>query len=164
MCNFNTRLNKDFIHYRTGVNFTSTFNETLESQGCNANESFSIATHGWLASKNDEWVAPLINNLITNRGGCIIFMDYGKIANVVNYFALIPHFANISAVLLKKLKQLESEKFDPANGFMFGFSFGARLVIDAASKFGFQRIKSIDGKVEQTPVEIPFTFVLYRCF
>lgn len=157
-------MNKDFIHYRTGVNFTSTFNETLESQGCNSNESFALATHGWLASKNDEWVAPLINNLITNRGGCIIFMDYGKIANVVNYFALIPHFANISAVLLKKLKQLESEKFDPAKGFMYGFSFGARLIIDAASKFGFQRFKSIDGKMEQTPVEISFTFVLYSCF
>lgn len=120
----------------------------MESQGCKSNESFALATHGWLASKNDPWVAPLINNLINHRGGCIIIMDYSKIGNVVNYFALTPHFANISAVLLKKLKQLESENFDPAKGFMFGFSFGARLVIDAASKFGFQRFKNIDGKMK----------------
>lgn len=139
---------RNLIHCRTGENFTSTFNQTLESQGCKSNESFALATHGWLASKNDPWVAPLIDNLINHRGGCIIIMDYSKIGNIVNYFALTPHFANISAVLLKKLKQLESENFDPAKGFMFGFSFGARLVIDAASKFGFQRFKNIDGKME----------------
>ena len=73
-------------------------------------------------------------------------MDYSFYAKIPFYRTVINHFPYISKVLLYKLKQLEEDGFNPDNMYMFGYSFGARLVIDAAAEFGHQRIKQIDGK------------------
>jgi hypothetical protein len=43
------------------------------------------------------------------------------------------------------MNQLESEKFDFNNGYMFGFSFGAWLSIKTAKDFGIKRFSQIDG-------------------
>ncbi len=45
------------------------------------------------------------------------------------------------------LLQLANEGHDPDNMFLFGFSFGAQLTLDAASRFGYQKIKEIDGNL-----------------
>lgn len=45
------------------------------------------------------------------------------------------------------MHQLEAEGFDFANGYMFGFSFGAHLAITTATNFGAKRFKEIDGEV-----------------
>lgn len=75
-----------------------------------------------------------------------MFVDYSYYAMIPFYRVFYNHFSNISNVILNKLKQLEVEGFSPDNIYMFGYSFGARLVIDAAAEFGHQRIKQIDGK------------------
>lgn len=41
---------------------------------------------------------------------------------------------------------MEAEGIDPANIYMYGHSLGARMVIDAGIKFGFNRIGLIDGE------------------
>jgi uncharacterized membrane protein len=41
---------------------------------------------------------------------------------------------------------MEAEGIDPAKIFMYGHSLGARMVIDAAIKFGTQKIGMIDGE------------------
>lgn len=41
---------------------------------------------------------------------------------------------------------MEAEGIDPANIFMYGHSLGARMVVDAALKFGPGKIGMIDGK------------------
>ena len=46
---------------------------------------------------------------------------------------------------LIKLRQLNELGVSDDDLFMYGFSFGARLVIDAGVNFGANRIKQIDG-------------------
>lgn len=69
-------------------------------------------------------------------------MDYSKYSKTGNYFALVGHFKGISQTLVKKILQA-TEKFE--NVFMFGFSFGSRLVFEAGSKIGYQLIDRIDA-------------------
>lgn len=128
------------------MSFNSTFNKTLTSQGCDPSGKFSIVVHGWTESITRGWVPDLISNLTFYRGGCVIFMDYFYFAKNTDYFALVRQFANISNVLLQKLKQLEREGVQDDNLFLFGFSTGSRLVFDAGINFGVQRIKYIDGE------------------
>lgn len=137
--------NKTLICFSTGKSFISTFNKTLTSQGCDPSGKFSIITHGWTENIKRHWVPDLISNLTFFRGGCVIFMDYYTFSKNPYYFAMVVQFANISNVLLNKLKQLEKEGIQDDNLFLFGFSFGARLVFDAGINFGVQRIKYIDG-------------------
>jgi hypothetical protein len=55
------------------------------------------------------------------------------------------HWPKVSALLVRKLKQMEAEGIDPAKIFLYGHSLGARMVIDAGIKFGPNRIGMIDG-------------------
>lgn len=75
----------------------------------------------------------------------MVFIDYSFYANNSNYFDFLKYFPTISDIVTKRLEKIEREGFDPDNIYMFGHSAGARLVIDAAANFGFQRIKEIDG-------------------
>lgn len=139
--------NKSFIQFQSsdGDSFVSTFRDNLTELGCNSSEKVAIVVHGWLESIETEWVPDLINNLLQYRGGCIIFMDYSNHSIVNDYFLLVRKFSMISSVLLKKLKQLEAEGFDENQMFVYGFSFGAQLVINAGILFGENRIAEIDG-------------------
>ena len=64
---------------------------------------------------------------------------------VQDYFLLVKKFTLLSGVLVEKLYQLEAEGFNPDNLFMYGFSFGAQLVINAGNLYGDSRIAEIDG-------------------
>ena len=44
--------------------------------------------------------------LLMYRGGCVILLDYSKCFNVDKYLKLLRKFSKMSAVLLKKLRQL----------------------------------------------------------
>lgn len=74
-------------------------------------------------------------------------MDYSNHSVVQEYFTLVRKFDELSYILVEKLYQLESEGFNPENGFMCGFSFGAQLVINAGNLYGPQRIAEIDGNI-----------------
>lgn len=83
------------------------------------------------------------------RGGCISCMDYytySQDTSLLGYINLLDDFYNISAVLLKKLNQLERNGFDPSNGFIFGFSLGSQLAVNAGRDFG-GKLAAIDGKI-----------------
>lgn len=67
-------------------------------------------------------------------------MDYSKYANVADYFQLTPHFAGISAVLLKKFQQIGNY----GNQYCFGFSFGSWLCSETGKKVGTQLIDRMD--------------------
>lgn len=103
--------------------------------------------HGWLESIETEWVSKLIRNLQQYRGGCIIFMDYSNHSVVNDYFNLVRKFNPITNVLLKKLHQLDGQGFSADKMFLYGFSFGAQLVIHSGILFGENRIAEIDGKM-----------------
>lgn len=70
-------------------------------------------------------------------------MDYSTYSRL-DYGRLVRLFNPIVEVLKFKLFELEGYGFNPDNGYMFGFSFGARLVAEAGLRFGERRIKEID--------------------
>lgn len=118
----------------------------LTQLGCKKSEKYAIVVHGWKESIHTPWVGDLIGNLQRFRGGCTIFMDYSNHSMVQEYFQLVSEFEELSLVLVEKIIQIESQGFDPDNLFMYGFSFGAQLVINAANLYGVQKIAEIDGK------------------
>jgi len=106
----------------------------MAQQGCDQEGKFAIVTHGWKEGIKADWADGVIRNLLAVRGGCVIFMDYSRYANNPNYYAILPHFKPIAAVLSKKLKQINA----PERTYMFGFSYGARLCTEAAVNYGKQ--------------------------
>lgn len=131
---------------RTGEQFVSSFDNDLTQLGCNSSEKYAMIVHGWLESIEADWVHDLVGNLQRFRGGCIIFMDYSNHSVVQDYFVLVGKFNLLSQVLVDKLFQLEAQGFNPDNLYMYGFSFGAQLVIHAGNLYGDSKIAEIDGK------------------
>ena len=80
------------------------------------------------------------------RGGCIVCMDYTYYSMNPNYFLLVTQFDGITEVLTNKLRQFQRLNFDPNNTFLFGFSYGAQMALEAGRRFGPRTIQSIDGK------------------
>lgn len=78
-------------------------------------------------------------------------MNYGYFAQN-NYFILKnQHFEGITTELSNKLRDLHTNrKFNPDNIYMFGFSFGAQIVLEAGRRFAREfgsKIKQIDGNL-----------------
>lgn len=72
-------------------------------------------------------------------------MDYSTFSMNSNYYLLVRDFNGIATVLTKKLIDFQSISFDPNNMFLFGFSFGGQLVLEAGRRSGKRMIKQIDG-------------------
>jgi pimeloyl-ACP methyl ester carboxylesterase len=109
---------------------------------------FALFTHGWMGSSAG-WIEQFNGNLSIYRPGCIIFMNYSFYGDDIDYFRLVSRFENISRVMVRKLNQLRDEGVSADNIYMFGFSYGGRLVIESGIQFGKSEISSIDGKNEQ---------------
>lgn len=117
---------------RFPINFPSS---TLQ-QRCDPNGNFSMVVHGWMENIDTQWVSTMITQLLKHRGGCVFFMDYSIYANVPEYFQLVRYFRFISNVLVRKFRHIGN--YD--RQLCFGFSFGARLCVDAGLKLGKQTI------------------------
>lgn len=63
-----------------------------------------------------------------------------------NYLNTYRRWHEISNLLMIMLHLMENEGIDGENIFMYGFSLGARAVIDAALKFGKKKVGYIDGE------------------
>lgn len=85
------------------------------------------------------WVGKVVDGLIQHRGGCVFLMDYSSYSGL-NYFDLVDKFEGLSAVLVKKFKQIRNY----GRQYCFGFSFGSRLCIDAGIGVGGQKIGRMD--------------------
>lgn len=75
-------------------------------------------------------------------------MDYHPYSNNRDYFQLVRVFEPLSQLLTVWIRKFAYVGFKPVNGFMFGFSFGGRLVLDAAQRFGVQKIGAIDSNYD----------------
>lgn len=149
-----------------------TLNDVGDSERCQPGEEYAIIIHGWKESCQTEWVSLLASSRFTfaqpncpslpssnspflfygahsdltvYRGGCIICMDYSRYSRQA-YMALFGMFDSISEVLAGKLRQLERQGLSPDQGFLFGFSYGGRLALEAAQRFGPKRMSQIDSK------------------
>lgn len=136
--------------FRQGNSFKTLPNDNLTEKGCEKNQKLAFITHGWREDRNSGWVKDMVENLTEVRDGCIVFIDYSYYGVNPNYFLFLFNFDSISKAVTAKLNELESQGFDPDKWFMFGHSAGARLVIDAAANFGYQKVKEIDGKAFDT--------------
>lgn len=134
---------------------------------CQPGEDYAIIIHGWQESCDTEWVSLLasstqftasltpltslifhplnLKDLTAYRGGCIICMDYNKYSRMA-YMQLYGNFDSIAEVLAGKLRQMERLGFSPDQAFLFGFSYGGRLAVEAAQRFGPKRINQIDSE------------------
>lgn len=86
-------------------------------------------------------------DLNDHRGGCIVCMNYSAYSKSFNYFGLVADFSFIDDILVNKLHQFVQEEFIPEQIFIFGFSFGAQLALEAGRRFGKKLIGRIDGEL-----------------
>lgn len=63
-----------------------------------------------------------------------------------DYGFLLINFKAIAQILTDKLEVLRDLSFDSTASYMFGFSYGARLIVKAATDFGPQQIGTIHCK------------------
>lgn len=136
--------NIQFVLYNNGRSSVSTFNKSVSEQ-CDVTGKFSFITHGWLGSASS-WIPDLIGNLSVYRTGCIVFMNYSYYSDRLNYLEVLTFYEPITNLAARKLQQLNSNGVLDENIFMFGFSLGGRIVINAAIIFGPKRISSIDSE------------------
>lgn len=68
-------------------------------------------------------------------------MDYGEYDS--DYGFLLSNFKQIAKVLVDKLNVLHSMSFRSDLAYLFGFSYGARIIVEAANEFGPKEIGTI---------------------
>ncbi|XP_055538865.1 uncharacterized protein LOC129726179 [Wyeomyia smithii] len=130
----------DVVHvYNLAENKSYPYDET-----CNPDGRFAVVVFGWKIDCEKYFVRDLIANLTEYRGGCVICMNYTSYSEVSSYLRLKRNFKDIQNVLKKKLDFLEQQGFNPNNGYLYGFSFGANMVLEAAKNFGAKKIGEID--------------------
>lgn len=135
------------VFTNNGNTFVSTLSDDFQSLGCDPSEKLAFLTHGFRESISSKWVTDLVINLKTYRGGCIIFMDYSNHSTIPIYTLLVERFYQIMTVMMRKLRQLEAQGFDFGKMYMFGFSYGAQLVLRAGVLLGVGRVAEIDGEI-----------------
>lgn len=69
-------------------------------------------------------------------------MDYGAYDD--DYGFLVRNYRQIANVLTDKLIALETHMFRARTSYLFGFSFGARLIAKSGIDFGPQKLGRID--------------------
>lgn len=135
----------------------------LIPQGCNVTGNFAFIAHGYQGSKST-WIAQLVEKLLVHRGGCVISINWGRFSDITDYSKIVrDHFTKASAVVVKKLRQLESEGVSSDNIYMYGHSLGARMVIEAGLRFGERRIGLIDGECKSSTLN-DFSILLKKNF
>lgn len=63
-----------------------------------------------------------------------------------DYGFLLRNYKSIAKILTNKLQVLRDLDFDSSEAYLFGFSFGARLIVKAATDFGPKKIGTIHCK------------------
>jgi hypothetical protein len=134
-----------------GEQFISTAEPGSTAEWCDVDGKFAIVVHGWTETCYGSSYSTLIANLQRVRGGCILCMDYRDYSITIDYAGLVKNYEGIESVLVDKLTQLKDEGFQPNKGYMYGFSFGAHLVINSAILvFAYRSFGMIDGNFVET--------------
>lgn len=136
---------EDILSSRETVRSTWEIGTNLSSYGCDIDGNFAILAHGY--GDFALWVPDMVQKFLQYRGGCVIYLNYSKCIDMSNYIVTLTRWQSVSALVTKKLNDMEDEEIDPNNILLYGFSIGARIVIDGAINFGPQKVGLIDGKV-----------------
>lgn len=76
----------------------------------------------------------IVVDLLNHRDGCLICMDYSDYNK--DYPYLMGNFRTVAKILTNKLVQLRDKGFRSSDAYLFGFSYGARLIVRAGIDFG----------------------------
>lgn len=87
----------------------------------------------------------LVEKLLKYRGGCVIQLTWGKYSDNKNYVEVLMQWQKVSEMVTRRLQSMEREGISADNMFLYGHSLGARIMVDAAIRFGKQKIASIDA-------------------
>lgn len=87
----------------------------------------------------------MVKKFLEYRGGCVIYFNFSACVDMSNYLVSLARWPSASAVLTKKLYDMENEYIHPGNVHMYGFSLGGRIIVDGAINYGTHKIGSIDG-------------------
>jgi hypothetical protein len=129
----------------SSTSFVWEFDSNLTSQGCDVDGKYAFIVHGWMDGANT-WSKKLVDKLLKYRGGCVINVNWGQYSQIYNYARIVSFYhLKITNAIKNRLLKLEQLGVSPDNMFMYGFSTGAWLVIDAAISFGERKIAQIDG-------------------
>lgn len=132
--------------FRRNTSSIAAMDCNLTTFGCDIKQNISIIVHGWNAGTNFTWVDKLATKLVEVRGGCAILFKYQACVNDKDYLVTLTLWHAMSNKLTTFLRRLEDEGYSPEDIFMYGFSIGSRIAIDAAINFGEQKIGYVDGK------------------
>ncbi|CAD7088698.1 unnamed protein product [Hermetia illucens] len=130
--------NGQLTYIANGINV-----EQLGDTGCTPDDRFAFLLHGWRESCDVDWMKLLIAKLTAHRGGCIVCIDYGALAQEA-YVRLLRKFGPLTDIMTNKLKYMYLQGLNPDKTFMFGFSFGGQLSTAIGNTFGPNQIKEID--------------------
>lgn len=146
---FSVKFNKKFPFNRSArLSFSprypqgrisSDLNEDISDSGCRRDGNISLIVHGWLESSDTAWVNDMTREFLDFRGNCVVFMDYGFFTRRP-YVNLRTNFMQISDVLRRKIVRIGNYE----NMVLFGFSFGARLVMNVGIDINEQQHRLID--------------------
>lgn len=138
-----------FSPWQTGNNRSRLAGELLDSMGARSSPKFvrSFAFRspqsGQILSSSPRILCNLAD-LKRVRGGCIVCMDYRELSRY-SYLHLLANFDGIADALTRKLRDFRQQLFEPSKMYLFGFSFGGQLVLEAGRRFGERQIQQIDG-------------------
>lgn len=84
---------------------------------------------------------PIVNNLLTNRGGCVCIVDYRHYTLKVDYPATVKNdYQNIADVVVKKIQKVGN----CSRMFFFGHSFGSRMAVYVGKNGAGGKIPKMD--------------------
>lgn len=86
-------------------------------------------------------------DLIDHRGGCVVCMDYQEYN--YDYGFMLGYFKAIAQILSDKLNVLHSMSFQSDSAYLFGFSYGARLIVEATNNLRPMQIGTIHCTPQQ---------------
>lgn len=117
---------------------------TLSSYGCSNRGKFTFIAHGW--GGVNSWVPAMVRKFLEYRGGCVIYFNFSECVDMSNYLISLQLWPSASAVITKKLHDMENEQIHPENIYMYGFSLGGRIIVDGAINYGTKKVGAIDGE------------------
>ncbi|XP_055590953.1 uncharacterized protein LOC129743036 [Uranotaenia lowii] len=104
--------------------------DVFDQYGCTPRDKFAIIVHSWTESSETPWVLPMLWYFSAYRRGCIMVM--------------LPNFDRLTNALVTFIRRLLSLGFESNRGFLFGFSYGAQMVLEAGRRLGDQKLARID--------------------
>lgn len=90
-----------------------------------------------------------------HRGGCVMCLDYSHFAIDSAYFRLVRHFDPLAGALTALLQRLQLIGFALERGYVFGFSFGGQLAVEAGRRVAAVAVAAVAAAAAEGQPVVP---------